>query len=400
VEFPLQQAAATRGDSPLPGLGRYDPRSHLNPRRLTMAMWDQAYLLRHQPGESFADWDRVLGEAADRGYNTLRLDPLVESIDLDHPERELTWGALDWPFLPWNWQRGITCPAGQWLIEFLQKAVDRGFWFTFSSWWSHDESSPPGTAVPEDTRAGAALWSRLLRGIKREVGLGRIVYVDFANEMPYFFPGFSAKLAALAGPEPPADAFAEAQRAWLREQLDPPLATLQAEFPELRFTHSIHGDPRWFSVGLQHLDCLDAHFYADADPRWSARTGFAEFARDGAMFHDDSGFREFSRRSTVAYRAVGPALRARQRDLMRRFAGWGATRGMPLTCSEGWASWFYIDHPDLDWGWLLEWSEHAIEDAMEFEFWGVTPNNYIQPQFRLWQDLRWHRRLNELFLAS
>ena len=105
-------------------------------------------------------------------------------------------------------------------------------------------------------------------------------------------------------------------------------------------------------------------------------------------------------RSVATYRVVGPMLHARQRGLMRRFAAWAATGGMPLTCSEGWASWFYIDHPDLDWGWLLEWSERAVADAIEFGFWGVTPNNYIQPQFRLWQDVRFHRRLNEMFIAS
>jgi hypothetical protein len=400
VDFPNQQSADPAGDLLLPLHGRYDPRNHLNPRRLTIAMWDQAYLLRHQPGESFADWDRVLDEAVERGYNTLRIDPLVESLDLDHPERELTWGPLDWPFLPWNWTRGITCPAGRWLIEFLQKVADRKLWVTFSSWWSHDESAPPGTAVPSDTVAGAALWSRLLRGLQREVGLDRIVYVDFANEMPYFFPGFGTALKERAAPDQPGNVYSEGQKVWLRDQLDRPLAVLQAEFPSLRFTHSIHGDPRWFQVGLTHLDCLDVHFYADADPRWTARTGFAELARDGRMFRDDSSFRDFGERSAATYRAVGPMLHARQRGLMRQFAAWSANGGMPLTCSEGWASWFYIDHPDLDWGWLLEWSERAVADAIEFGFWGVTPNNYIQPQFRLWQDVRFHRRLNEMFIAS
>ena len=48
--------------------GRFDPRQQLNPRRLTLAMWDQAFLLRHIPGGSFEDYDRVLDEAIERGY--------------------------------------------------------------------------------------------------------------------------------------------------------------------------------------------------------------------------------------------------------------------------------------------------------------------------------------------
>ena len=37
------------------------------------------------------------------------------------------------------------------------------------------------------------------------------------------------------------------------------------------FTASIHGDLRWLDVPLE-LDCLDVHFYADADPRSGAVT--------------------------------------------------------------------------------------------------------------------------------
>jgi len=65
----------------------FDPREQLTPRRLTLAMWDQAFLLRHGPGGSFADWDRVLDETIERGYNTVRLDPMPQWIDLSQPDR-------------------------------------------------------------------------------------------------------------------------------------------------------------------------------------------------------------------------------------------------------------------------------------------------------------------------
>ncbi len=345
MQFPNQHVTRNQGNSAAYSTGQFDQRARLTPRRLTMAMWDQAFLMRHQTGESFADWDRVLDEAVERGYNTLRLDPMVESIDLDQPDRLLTWGSLEyWPFLPWNWIRGITCPAGRWLIEFLQKAVQRDLWVTFSSWWSHDESTPSGTVIPKNTLEGAELWARLLRGLKREVGLDRIVYVDFANEMPFFFPGFHDQLNAI-GTKETGSAYSEEQISWLRQQLDSPLAALQTEFPELRFTHSIHGDPRWFSVGLGQLDCLDVHFYADADPRWSARTAFASFSREGAMSKTDCGYREFSLRCSTTYQSVGPMLLEFQRQRMRQFSAWAHSQGTPLTCSEGWSSWFYIDHP-------------------------------------------------------
>lgn len=406
MEFPNQTPVSlyTPG-AYAPSRGTCDMRAYLNPRRLTIVMWDQAFLLRHRPGESFADWDRVLEETVERGYNTLRIDPMPQSIDLSDPDRELTWQDNMGPYMPWCWQRKITCPAGRWLLEFMHKAIRRGLWFILSAWWFTGDVMPATTIVPRNTMEGAELWAKMLRVLKREVGLERIVYVDFANEMPFFFPGFLQGLRTLerdTGFQGYAvvKEYSDEAKQWLRENLEKPLAALQSEFPELRFTHSIHGDPRWLSVGLSAFDCLDVHFYSDADVRWSVRTRFGELVRDNRMYRDDSGFKDFSDRCAVTYRAMGPMLHARQRSLMRQFSHWAEAFGMPLTCTEGWSSWFYVDHPDLDWGWLLEYSEQAIDDAIALGFWGVTPHNYVQPQFRLWQDKRFHQRLNLRFLAS
>lgn len=406
MEFPNQQNVATRNISNSATIaGAYDMRNHLNPRRMTFAMWDQAFLLRHQPGESFWDWERVLNETVERGYNTLRLDPMPQTLDLNQPDLELSWREHEGPFLPWDWVRPITLKAGRALIDFMQLASRYNFWFTLSAWWFKPaDDMPMSTIVPRNTIEGAELWAKMLRGLQREVGLDRIVYVDLANEMPYFFPDFMAQLRALETGTESGHAitagYNEAQCAWLRDNLDKPLKLLQREFPQLRFTYSIHGDPRWLGAGLTSWDCLDVHFYSDADPRWSARTGFQELTPNNRMYRDDSGYKAFSDACAATYKAIGPMLHARQRNIVRQFSAWSETMGMPLTCTEGWCSWFYIDHPDMDWGWLLDYSEHAIDDAIEFGLWGTTLNNYTQPQFEMWKDARWQRRLNERFLAS
>jgi hypothetical protein len=176
------------------------------------------------------------------------------------------------------------------------------------------------------------------------------------------------------------------------------LGLLRREFPELRFTTSIHGDLRWLDVPLE-LDCLDVHFYSDADPRWTERTRFNVFVSD-KLFVTDSWFAELSQRSTKTAAAVAPMLRARQRFKASEFARWAQKRGAPLTTSESWASWFYFDDPKLDWGWLLDWAKWSVDDAIAFDFWGWTPFNYVQPQFAIWRDVGWHRALTERFLKS
>lgn len=146
------------------------------------------------------------------------------------------------------------------------------------------------------------------------------------------------------------------------------------------------------------FDCLDVHFYSDVDPRWRDRTRFGEHMQH--LFTDASWYKDFSERCMKAQKAVAPMLRATQRAKLASFAAWAEQKGMPLTTSEAWASWYYYDSPDLDWSWLLEWAEWSVEDAIEYRMWGWTPHNYCQPQFANWKDARWHRRLTDRFLSS
>src|ERR1035438_5937454 len=109
-QVPLQ-VASDRASRPSYGCGdAYDMRDDLHPRRLTLAMWDVAYALRHGPGGSFADYNRVLDETVERGYNTLRIDPMPQWLDFKRPDRVLEWPNPNQPFMPWNWNTGVKGP--------------------------------------------------------------------------------------------------------------------------------------------------------------------------------------------------------------------------------------------------------------------------------------------------
>ena len=220
--------------------------------------------------------------------------------------------------------------------------------------------------------------------------------MDVANEVPYFLPGFLERLnKAGEGQAAPSGGYPPGQAQLLTTELNEAFSLLRGEFPELLFTASIHGDLRWLDLPVD-FDCLDVHFYACADSRWKDRTKFYSYASDfftGAAWH-----KEFSDRCMKTHRAVAPLLRAAQRDKLRQFADWAQRRGMPLTTSESWASWYYIDSPNLEWGWLLDWASWSVEDAIEFGMWGWTPHNYVAPQFSNWRDVAWHQRLTGRFL--
>lgn len=386
-------------------IAAYDMRNDLKPRRLTMAMWDQAYALRHILGGSFADYDRVLDETVERGYNTVRIDPMLQWIDLQKPERVLDWPDPHEPLMPWDWNTAVKGPVGEWIIDFMEKLQKRpSLHYTLSAWWfapglPTSPPAPPVLRTPKNMLEGAEMWVVLLNDWKKRFGFDRLVYVDIANETPYFFPGLDERLKKVQGAGfEDTSTFSPATIAFLAEEINEPLALLRREFPELRFTTSIHGDLRWLDVPLE-LDCLDVHFYSDADPRWTERTRFNEFIADG-LFRNDQWFAEFSERSMKTARAVAPMLRARERFKAAQFADWAARRGAPLTTSESWATWYYIDHPKLDWSWLLDWAKWSVDDAIACRFWGWTPHNYVQPQFSNWKDVSWHRELTERFLKS
>jgi len=402
MDFPTQEPNSAPVLTWKTNVGHYDMRDHLHPRRLTLAMWDQAFLLRHIPGGSFEDYDRILDEAIERGYNTLRLDPLPQLIDLTKPEKVFSFPDPKTPFMPWCWNRAVEGSLGTWLLEFMEKLLQRHLNYTLSAWWFSGNSTnnrfPAEAKAPGTHLEAAELWVNLLREWNKRFGFEGLVYIDLANEVPYFLPGFMDRFTKETGAAwGDQTRFSNRQIEFLYDDLSAGIGRLQAEFPSLRFTASIHGDLRWLDVPPL-FDCLDVHFYADADLRWSRRTQFGRYVN--RLFTDDSWHTEFSDRCMATSRAVAPMLRARQRGILSSFSSWANLHGMPLTTSESWSSWYYIDSPNLDWGWLLDWAEWSVEDAVEFKMWGWTPHNYVQPQFANWKDVRWHRRLTDRFLNS
>jgi hypothetical protein len=272
--------------------------------------------------------------------------------------------------------------------------------YTLSTWWqnSPDVKGPPFLGPLDDHHKAAELWARQLRDWRRLFGFDRLVYVDISNEFPYFLYQTHKRIKEASGQDwDDGQPFNDKLRSFVAKELNGSMAGLREEFPELRFTASIHGDERWLDIPVE-FDCLDVHFYASADVRWNERTKFIKFMPE--MFQHGRWHAEFSDRCLKTHRALAPMLRARQRGKLASFSDWAQRRGMPLTTSESWASWFYIDSPDLDWGWLLDWAEWSVEDAIEFGMWGWTPHNYCQPTFANWRDVQWHQKLTGKFLKS
>lgn len=405
MDYP-SQISRTLPTQSWPADPKFDCRDYLHPRRVTVIMWDQGYLVRHLPGESFADYNQVLDETIERGYNTVRIDPLPNLIHLDHPETIFAWADPQRPFMPWANTKECSGPAGLWLIDFMQKVLQKNLFYTLSTWWFDETNwcglggvSPKVDRIPRNHREAAEIWIPFLHRWKKEFGFANLLYVDLHNEVPFFMNGYKQMLKEKLNLDwDQGLPFTAEQSDFLSDDLNSALKMAQREFPELRFTASIHGDERWLSVPL-NFDCLDVHFYLDADSRWTSRSRFNEFISQG-IYRRDDWFKEFSDRCNKTHRAVMPMLFQRQQQRLAAFSAWADRFGTPLTTSESWASWFYLDHPDLDWQWLLEWAAMSVDGAIRHRMWGWTPHNYAQPHFANWRDVEWHRKLTDKFLHS
>ncbi len=307
--------------------------------------------------------------------------------------------------MPWCWNTAVEGPVGTWIIEFMEKLLARPFLnYTLSAWWfcnappTAHHAGPPVLRLPRTYEEGAEMWCVMLREWKRRFGFDRLVYFDLANEVPFFFPGFQERLKAETGAEwdgPVALAGADPVRRH-RTELRPALAAPRVSRTALHLL-----DPRRPALA-RHPGGIRLPRRAFLRRRRSALGGTHALRRvlqDG-LFTKDAWHAEFSKRCAHAHSAIAPMLRARQRHKLAQFAAWAKQRGAPLTTTESWSSWFYLDSPGLDWGWLLDWASWSVEDAIDYGMWGWTPHNYLQPQFKNWQDVKWHQKLTSRFLES
>ena len=120
----------------------YDIREQLTPKRVTNARWDYSWLKMHHEGGAFEDFEKVLDELQERGFNTVRIDcfPLIIG-KLNNDNSLITFGAD--PTAAW----GFTDSEHQYapvreLLEFMKAAKDRGIYMILSSWGTTAKEYP------------------------------------------------------------------------------------------------------------------------------------------------------------------------------------------------------------------------------------------------------------------
>lgn len=374
-------------------------------RALAIAMWDFSWILRHHRLGEFENWDAVLDQLAERGYNAIRIDAMPHLVAPDASGQiteEYYFRKDSWKPSLWGNDYSVRVRPREALLEFLPKCYRRGIHVGLATWF-------PGEVQRFTTQDGLfRAWDGTLKLIEKHGLLDRVLYVDVLNEYP-FWHGFvwlkkgmeeraDVKKFRQNNPDvhvPDLDAigkpgrFNPLQKQFFNTFLTELLTTMKKQWPKLDFFASLDSGMPLEEIDLSAFGALDYHLWFHHNGEMS-RSGLDKIA---AMPNDN----EFEK-AYAGVKRFWSENRARMVDWIsgriRNISGHAARRGIPCGNTEGWGPIFWIDHPALDWEWTKEAAEICVDLALENGYKFICTSNFTHPQFPgLWQDVQWHRKI-------
>ena len=388
----------------------FDIRENLNPKRLTIAMWDYSWLNGHYPGGSYEDFNQVTDELLDRGFNTIRIEAFPWIIgQLKSTEEEVTisgeplanWGVCD---------RDRKHAVAKELEEFLEITLRKGISVILSTWSRTCQEYPE-----KDPDQFITVWDKTLLFLNDRGLLEHVLYIDLDQEFPYFSPNAkrlkeldknteSSEIVSDADAMNAAGQF-KAKRGliWNEKQLDfvhslfnDSIAHFHRTFPAQRFTFSLTS----FWEECEHLnlkcfDVLELHFWIHGE-RFDNRTGFTELTKD----RGERDYEDYQSRLDATFHSVRPILLAEMHQRLKQGSFWAEKLAVPLVTTEAWGPWWHMDHRQLRWDWLRNWCSECNQLAAVYGLWGSTPWNFSHPYWENWKDVQWYRKVNNSFFTG
>lgn len=354
------------------------------PRAITM--WDFSWLERRWPGAGYEDWDQALAELTDRGYDTVRIDAYPHLVSAD-PHRAWTLRP-QWNQQSWGAQSVVDVQVLPNLISFIAAARRHGVAVGLSTWFREDvDNIRMGISSPE---AIAAIWIDTLRHIEAAELLDAIYYVDLCNEFPLapWAPFLYGRNIGEAWPRDDSRI-----GSWMRTSIE----LVREAYPTLDYTYSFTGP---FSdvagIDVDAFDLLEPHVWMAGASDFYDQVGYH------FEFFESTGYDNLVAVGYQTYRAQQERFDAALFDEIERVARWSRDTGLPLVTTECWSIIDYKDWPGLDWGWVKELNERALQHALATKRWvALGTSNFCGPQFvGMWRDVDYHRRLTAAIHAG
>jgi len=356
---------------------------------LAITMWDFSWLERRWPGAGYEDWDKVLDELVERGYNAIRIDAFPHFIS-ENSEKEWTlkpvWSVQDWGSPSLN--KIIVQP---YLNEFISKCEDRKIKIGLSSWFREDVDNIRMQISSPDKMAD--IWNITLNSIKKDNLLNNVFYVDLCNEWPgdLWCPYFKN--------DPPELTWGgwhtDTSMNWMKKSID----LVRREYPEIPLGFSIElNKSEFIDKDLSFFDYLEPHI-------WMSSLNNGEFYNKVGYKYDrfnNDSYNNLILNGKKIYEENEKYWQNILKAGIQSNINFSINTEVPLMTTECWGVVDFKDWPLLYWDWVKDLCALGTRVASDSGRWAaIATSNFCGPQFvGMWRDIDWHTKLTEYIKNS
>lgn len=357
--------------------------NNIKGKPLAITMWDFSWVERRWTGGGYEDWDKVLDELLDRGYNAVRIDAYPHLIAAD-PLKEWTLVPV-WDRHDWGSPGIIKVEITNSLIEFISKCKKRNIKVALSTWYREDEDNTRMQLTTPQKMADS--WLKVLDIVENADLLDSILYVDMCNEWcaDVWTPYFTAKRNGHDWSIPES-------LDWMKETL----GIVSSKYTELPLTFSFdyYKEGILSTIPTPYLDVIEQHI-------WMASLDDGEF--NNAVGIDWDGFspediKRMVKKAEPLYRDKPDYWNTILTSCIKQLARDAKTANKPLISTECWSLVFFKDYPMLNWDWIKDLCELGVVTAAATGQWvAMASSNFCGPQFKgMWNDIEWHRKMTKI----
>jgi hypothetical protein len=383
---------------------------------VAIAMWDFSWLMRHEPGHKigseFANWDKVLDELVERGYNAVRIDAFPNLVAAG-ADGKVTESYQLPPYdtknrVIWGNPVPTTIEPRRALKEFIPRCVDRGILVGLSTWFVGPDRGITGLD------GLVRVWDETLRFMKDNDLLHNIYYVDLLNEYP-LFNGFNWLKSQMEGDIQSrsekakaegvhewklkaGDYTSEASRRIYINFANDAIDRLQKNWPALDFLFSLTSNDAadWRVMAPTKIAAIDKHTWFLINPLLgNTDTGYWWTKGDPAA--TDAQLSKMQELLQKRWTPHKPQLIEWMDNEMGEVAALGRKYDKPYGNTEGWGILDWYDHPVLNWDISKEAAEICAKLGRKHGYRFNCTSNFTEPQFpSLWADVAWHKRMTDI----
>lgn len=418
--FPTAITAAPQADAPAIASPKRNCNYFDKGTRLAISMWDFSWLFASCPGGAYENLERRVAEAAERGYNTLRVDCFPWGFLESESRFEKNWDSAtnvpQWGGRPVT----ITCNVRKKVAELAELCRQHKLWLGLDSWdalrmFGHDNSDFVIQEADEErefTRYGG-VWVKALKLMREDGVLERAVWIAPMNEVPNFAGG---RVAAVKKAAHPAEVNAIYRRinGWMA-------APIRAEVAreKIPISYSSNGDRNFGARLTDDYDVVDVHFmpgviydaedqkafpgvpfYITRFPGGNVPVFQGQKLAPGPQNFD---FAAYSKAWDSACRRHYPAMLERTRNFFHaNLTGLTLPSGKKLAAiiTECFGPLIWPDNPAVNWDWYKRYNGDSLRIVAGMDFKGSSLSNFAEPLFSLWEDADWHLAGNVYFIAG